>query len=104
MPVFMITSQHTAESCPMNNEKERKMFLEASGKMGELTNKHNIKPVGNYVSMPDHTTYMILEAPSSDAFQQFMAEPSIIQMLAKSTSTVKSVNALEDAVKMLSEM
>jgi hypothetical protein len=101
MPVFIMTSQHTAESCPIHNEKERKWYLEAFPKIEELTQKHGIKTLAACVVMPEHMTYMIFEVPSADLIQKLMAEPFMLQFLAKQMSEIKPAMSMEESMKML---
>jgi hypothetical protein len=101
MPIFIVTSQHTAESCPIQNEKERKFYLEAFAKMGEFTKSHGIKILGSYAVIPVHKTYMILEVPSADAMQKAMADPLMLQTLARNMSTIEPVMTMEESMKML---
>jgi len=101
MPIFVVTSTHTAESCPIQNEKERKFWLEAFAKMGEFTKSHGIKVLGSYAVVPAHKTYMILEAPSAEAMQKATSEPLMLQTLARSMSTIEPVMTTEETVKML---
>jgi hypothetical protein len=54
MPIFLMISRHTAESCPMNNEKAKKIAIDVASKLGPLTKKHRIKVVENWSAHPEH--------------------------------------------------
>lgn len=46
--LFLQISRHTPESCPMHNEKTKKLLADFMAKMGPLTKKHGIKLVGSW--------------------------------------------------------
>jgi hypothetical protein len=101
MPIFIVISGHTTEYCPIHNEQAKKMFLESFSKFGELTTKHGLKVLGNYAVMPEHKNYMIVDAPSADAFQKAMMEPAMMQFIGHNMTEIKLAMPIEDAMKML---
>jgi hypothetical protein len=44
---------------------------------------------------------MILEVPSADAMQKAMADPRMVQTLARNMSTIEPVMTTEESLKML---
>jgi len=104
MPIFIVISRHSPESCPIINEKERKFNQEAFVKTGGLAKKHRIKGLGSYVVMPEHAVYEIVEAPSAEAFMHFMSEPYMMQFLAHSVTEIKAAMPLEETMKMLQKV
>jgi len=46
MPIFLTISRHAPESCPIFNEKSRKMTLELADKIEALAKKNGVKLVG----------------------------------------------------------
>jgi hypothetical protein len=54
VPVFLIVTRHSAENCPLNNEKMKKMTLELSDKLGGLEKKHGVKRIGACTAVPEH--------------------------------------------------
>jgi hypothetical protein len=101
MPTFIVISGHSPESCPIHNEAAKKMTVEAGTKLGEIAKKYGIKIVGTYAVIPEHKSYMILDAPSADAFQKSMMEPFMIQFLGHNMTEIKLAIGLEEAMKML---
>ena len=69
--LFLVISKHTAESCPMHNEKVRKISIDAANKMDKLMKKYRIKVVGSWTSIPDHTNVSVYDAPSMEAMLKF---------------------------------
>ena len=101
MPTFLIISRHSAENCPLNNEKMRKMTLELPDKLSGLEKKHGVKRVGAWTVVPEHLLIWVYEASSSDALQKFSMEPEIVKWMAWNTSEIKLAMSLEESMKLL---
>jgi hypothetical protein len=101
MPMFMMTSEHSIESCPMNNEKSKKVYAECMEKLGALSKKHGVKMVGGWASMPDHRMVMVYEVPSYEALQAFSMEPEIMKWMGINSNRVEAVMTLEEAMKLV---
>jgi muconolactone delta-isomerase len=101
MPTFIVISGHSPESCPIHNEKERRIQLESAAKVSDLAKKYGMKVLGAYAVIPEHKNYIIFDVPSTDAFQKAMSEPAMIQWLGKNMTEIKLAMTMEDAVKML---
>jgi hypothetical protein len=54
MPTFLIISRHSAENCPLNNEKMKAMTLALPAKLVALEKKHGVKRVGAWTVVPEH--------------------------------------------------
>jgi hypothetical protein len=63
MPIFLIISRHSAENCPLNNEKMKKMTLELPDKLGGLEKKHGVKRIGAWTVVPEHLLIWVYESP-----------------------------------------
>jgi len=101
MPIFLIISRHSAENCPLNNEKMKAMTLELPGKLTALEKKHGVRRVGAWTVVPEHLLFWVYEAPSSDALQKFSMEPEMMKWMSWNTSEIKSAMSLEESVKLL---
>ena len=101
MPTFLMISRHSAENCPLNNEKMKKMTLELPGKLSGLEKKHGVKRVGAWTVIPEHLLIWVYEASSSDALQKFSMEPEIVKWMAWNTSEIKLAMSLEESMKLL---
>jgi len=101
MPTFMMILRHSPESCDWFNEKSRKATLKFMGKFDELLKKHGIKMLGCWTLEPaGHQTYMVIEAPSMEAFQKFCMEPEVLATLAYRTIETKMVMSLDEEMKL----
>jgi uncharacterized protein with GYD domain len=103
MPTFFMIGRHTAENCPMLNEKSRKVALEWFSKRDGLLNKHGIKSLGSWTAMGEHLTLVVYEAPSSDAIMKLFSEPEMMAFNAIETMEVKMAISNEEVAKMLKQ-
>jgi|SRR2546425_7078355 len=90
---------HSLESCPLNNQKSRKIFLEIQNKMKAHVRKLNITEViGFYMSVLEHEWIIILDAKTAHDIEQLCIAVGI-----STISTVKIVpmNDFKVAVKRL---
>jgi hypothetical protein len=85
--LFGVFAVHSPESCPLNNEKSKKIFLGIDKKLKNSIEKHNIeKLVGFYMSVLEHEWIIILDAKNAHDIETMCIDVGI-----SSTSTVKIV-------------
>ena len=85
--LFGVFAVHSPESCPLNNQKSREIFLGIEKKMKESVKKHNIeKIVGFYMSVLEHQWVIILDAKNAHDVETMCIDVGI-----SSTSTIKIV-------------
>lgn len=101
MPLFLQTSRHTSESCPMHNEKVKKVYLDFISKMGRLTKKHGVKVLGTWTSMPEHLIVVVYDVPNPEAMLKFSMEPEVMEWLSYQTTENRPVKTLEEVMKLL---
>ncbi|MCV0411045.1 hypothetical protein [Nitrosopumilus sp.] len=95
--LFGVFAIHSPESCPMNNDSSRKMFIQVQKKIEENSEKFKIsKIIGFYMSVLEHEWIIILDADNSHDIEKLCIEVGI-----SSVSTVKIVpiNTYSDAIK-----
>lgn len=78
MPVFILDMEHSPEMCPMYNDKIRKKFKQQYSKMKEIAAKLDIKILINLSVAMDHTSLLILEAPSVESMENFVMEMGLV--------------------------
>ncbi|MCJ7608603.1 hypothetical protein MUP00_02895 [Candidatus Bathyarchaeota archaeon] len=100
MAIFIMISKHTAEDCPIHNEKMRKTFNEITTKAPEHWKKYGIKNLGTWTVIPEHTMYMVFDA-SAEAFQKCMMEPEMMLWLGLNTTEIKMAVTQEVTTKIL---
>ncbi|MFQ5782995.1 MAG: hypothetical protein ACE5GR_08105 [Nitrosopumilus sp.] len=99
--LFGIFAVHSPESCPLNNEKSKEMFLQIQDKIESNLTKFNItRIIGFYMSVLEHEWIIILDAQNSHDIEKLCIEVGI-----SSVSTVKIVpmNYYEDAIKKMTQ-
>jgi hypothetical protein len=99
MPTILTIQRHSAESCPMMNEKGRKVILDLAEKMEALAKKHGIKIVGMWTDPWEHLAFTIFESPNLEAWEKLGMEPEITAWNALNTTETKVGYNLQDVVK-----
>lgn len=85
--LFGVFAVHSPESCPLNNEQSKKIFLGFDKKLKNSIEKHNIeKLVGFYMSVLEHEWIIILDAKNAHDIETMCIDVGI-----SSISTVKIV-------------
>ena len=95
--LFGIFAIHSPESCPLNNEKSKAMFVQIQEKIEANLLKFNVsKIIGFYMSVLEHEWIIILDAENSHDIEKLCIEVGI-----SSVSTVKIVpmNVYADVIK-----
>jgi hypothetical protein len=98
--LFGVFAVHSPESCPLNNETSKKIFLGINKKLNESIKNHNIeKLVGFYMSVLEHEWIILLDANNAHDIETMCIDVGI-----SSTSTVKIVplNEFSKVIKRIS--
>jgi len=97
--LFGVFAIHSPESCPLNNQKSRKIFLEIQNKLKVNMKKFNItKIIGFYMSVLEHEWIIILDAKSAHDIEQLCITVGISSM---STVKIVPMNDFSVALKRL---
>lgn len=97
--LFGIFAVHSPESCPLNNTRSKKIFLEIQNKMKSNIKKFNVsKIVAFYMSVLEHEWVIIIDGKSAHDIEQLCIAAGI-----SSISKIKIVplNKFEDTIKRL---
>lgn len=100
--LFGVFATHSPESCPLNNTRSKKIFLEIETKMKLNSKKFHIaKIIGFYMSVLEHEWIIIMDAKNAHDIEQLCIAVGI-----SSISTVKIVpiNDFRVALKKISKM
>jgi len=101
MPTFMVIARHSPENCDWFNKKSRKTTLEFTGKLDKLLKKHRVKMLGAWTTEPaGHQAFVVFEAPSLEAFQNFNLEPEVLATNAYRTFETQTVMSMEEEAKL----
>ena len=97
--LFGVFAIHSPESCPLNNQKSRKIFLEIQNKLKVNMKKFNItKIIGFYMSVLEHEWIIILDAKSAHDIEQLCIAVGVSSM---STVKIVPMNDFSVALKKL---
>ncbi len=77
MGLFGVFGTHTTEACPINNQKNRKYLLTEGPKYPEYALKNNVKILGQYHVVLEHTFIWILEAADAQTVEKFVMEAGL---------------------------
>jgi len=95
--LFGVFASHSPESCPINNENSKRIFVELRSKINTEMKKYNItKIVEFYMSVLEHQWIIIFDAVHAHDIEQLCMDVGI-----SSISTVKIVpmNRYDDTVQ-----
>jgi hypothetical protein len=85
--LFGIFATHSPESCPMNNQISKKIFIQIEDKIRSNFEKYSIKNiVGFYMSVLEHQWIIILSAENAHQIESMCIEAGI-----SSYNTIKIV-------------
>jgi hypothetical protein len=97
--LFGIYASHSPESCPINNEKSREIFLNVKSRMSMEMKKYNInKIVEFYMSVLEHQWIIIIDAVHAHDIEQLCIDIGISSM---STIKIVPMNLYDDTIKKL---
>lgn len=85
--LFGVFAVHSPESCPLNNSKSKRIFMQIQNRMKVNAKKHHIsRIIAFYMSVLEHEWIIILDAKNAHDIERFCIDVGI-----SSTSTVKIV-------------
>ena len=97
--LFGVFAIHSPESCPLNNNTSREVFLGMETKIKSNMKKFQIlKVIGFYMSVLEHEWIIILDAKSAHDIEQLCISVGISSM---STVKIVPMNEFSTTVKRL---
>ena len=95
--LFGVFATHSPESCPINNETNKKIFLKMKDNLDTEMKKYNItKIVEFYMSVLEHQWIIIIDAVHAHDIEQLCIDVGISSM---STVKIVPMNLYTDALK-----
>ena len=77
MGLYGIYGSHTTESCPLNNQKFRKMVIEGGPQIKQLAEGAGVKIIGQYHSGLEHTFLWVVEAKDAHTVEALMFQAGV---------------------------
>ena len=93
---YGIYGTHTAETCPLFHEGNRKLLLEIAAGFEGMAAKHDIKLVSAWHSGLEHTFVWIVEAENAHSIQDLMVESGAGRF---NSTTIVPMRTLENVVE-----
>jgi hypothetical protein len=95
--LFGVFATHSPESCPINNEGSKKIFLKLKENMDNEMKKYNItKVVEFYMSVLEHQWIIVIDAVHAHDIEQLCIDVGISSM---STVKIVPMNLYADTIK-----
>ena len=99
--LYGVSAVHSPESCPLNNETSKKIFLDIQTKMDSNMSKFHInKIIGFYMSVLEHQWLIVFDAENAHEIEQFCIEVGISTI---STVKIVPVNLFTDTIKKIKD-
>ncbi len=74
MGLYGIYGSHTTESCPLNNQKTRKMIIEGGPQIKQMAENAGVKVIGQFHSGLEHTFLWIVDAKDAQTVEGLMVQ------------------------------
>lgn len=110
MVVLLSISRHSPENCPFYSEKFTKLGNEMMEEYGSLdkmeeewekiAEKHCVKKIGTWFVPSEHLIFGVTEAPSIEAYQEFLTELRS-PIFEVSTTEIKIAFSSKEAMKIM---
>ncbi|HSA97482.1 MAG TPA: hypothetical protein VLF17_00185 [Candidatus Nitrosotenuis sp.] len=99
--LFSVTAIHSPESCPLNNDESKQIFIQIDTKVKQNLKKFNVKRlVEFYVSVLEHQWTLIFEAKNAHDIEKLCIEIGIsrhntikIVPLSKFANVIKKIKS-----------
>ena len=97
--LFGVFAIHSPESCPINNEDSRKIFVKLGEKLETESKKYdNVKIIEFYMSVLEHEWTIIIDAINAHDIEKLCIDVGIS---ALSTVKIVPMNLYKDTLKKL---
>lgn len=97
LQLFGVFANHSPESCPLNNEQSRKVFVSIDDKIKSILPKFKVnRIVAFYMSVLEHEWIIIFEAESAHEIESLCIEAGIS---AFSTIKIVPLNNFDVVIK-----
>ena len=103
MATFLMILKDTPQTCSLFNPQSAKATFDWLAKMPEINQKYGIKILASCTVVSEHTSTMIVEAPSFEAVQRASMEPEYFALNKFGTVEIKPALSGEEIVKLMQQ-
>ncbi len=82
MALYGVYGSHTTESCPLNNQENRRAVIEGGPLFKQVAEAANVKVVSQYHSPLEHTFLWVLDAKDAQTIESLMIQAGIAKFNA----------------------
>jgi hypothetical protein len=103
MLTLLVLLKHAPADSPFHNERSRKLIFEYMSKQKELMDEHEIEVVVSGTAVGTDEIVLWVRAPNYEAFQAFLMEPAVMNVLSFNTMEVKVLVTLEEVKQWMTQ-
>jgi len=92
----MVVATHGPDTCAVFVEDIKQKVLAVGPRMEEIAKAHGVTMKGSWVGMVAHTTFMLMDAPSGHAVQDFVSE---VELHSWNTVVMYPVETFHEAMQ-----
>ena len=93
----------TPQTCSLFNPQSAKLTFDWLAKLPEINQKYGIKILASCTVVSEHTSTMIVEAPSFEAVQRASMEPEYFALNKFGTVEIKPALNSQETVKLMQQ-
>ena len=102
MPIFVLTSTHTADQCPTANSKVRERIMDQAPQIPKIAERLGINIVlGPLVLGAEHESVTVVETDKVETINDFLVETGLVQW---QSTRVSLARPLPDALGEIERM
>jgi len=94
----MVVMTHNPEAGPVGSETVRESAKIAMQKREQVMSKLDIREIGEWIDVPGHVAFLLVDAPNAHVITQMLAELGLLGWL---TAAIHPVIDYREAAKML---
>ena len=79
--LHMVVMTHNPEAGPAASEKARESVRTAMEKREQVMSELGIREIGEWIDMPGHTAFLLIDAPNAHVVTQMLAEFGLLGWL-----------------------
>jgi hypothetical protein len=99
MGLYGVYGSHTTESCPLNNQTNRKFVIEGGPHFKDVAENASVKVVGQFHSGLEHTFLWVLEAKDAHTIEKLMAQTGVHKFNALTIVPLTTFDAVIEKCK-----
>ena len=101
MGMYGIYGSHTTESCPLNNQQNRRAVIEGGPQIKQMAESAGVKIIAQYHSGLEHTFLWIVEAKDAQTVENVMFQAGVHKFNAVTIVPLTTFDGVIEKCKMI---